>query len=211
MSLPTEIGPVSDAFARRYGQQGESLLTLASDLFPVVNMGDGEQPAELMALTRQQRFSGAVFSTPAAGQFAVCALLNPIVDPAAPSVTVAVVERIMLHTTAVAGGFVSVHAQNPGAVSIPGSIAGVPWDNRYTAGQTSMSAIGTNSLPASITARRMMQMRLSSLTHLEVSFGKGIVVMPGTNLVVCGQTADMVLNTSFFWRERVLTTWELRL
>lgn len=86
MSHPTEIGPENEALNRRYGDQGQGIVTLATDLFPTVDMG--RMPFDMEFLRGSHIVSTSVQSPGALpGSFPFVQIRNPTNSGAILTVT----------------------------------------------------------------------------------------------------------------------------
>lgn len=197
MNFLTTAGGISEALKRRYGISDERpVLTLATDLFPTINVQDGAIPD--LAFVAGVRIAGAAgYTAASAGEYSGVYLRNP---------TGSGVIATLRHVFTANIVNVKLYYDDPGTV---GSALGVGslgiLDTRS----------GTSGTVHQLTA---CQVRLfATATPGGVGVGQfpanvradlPIVLVPGTAVSFFHPTANTANGTYLCWQERTLQKWE---
>lgn len=202
MNEPTEFGRYNDALSRRYGVQGAPVGTLASDLFPIVQMSDELMDADTFSLTGGLRYAMTRENPATAAQFSLVVLQNPV-----GSNVLAVLEAVVAMNQTQA--FLTLIFGVPTLIN---ASRGSPLDLRCEATQASALFMGqfTNAVlptPAAIISAIVTPAgETQDLTRFVP-----IVIPPGRSVAVSSGNVNQAMRMSARWRERRMGTWEAKL
>lgn len=205
MNELTEGGPLSLAVARRYGVPGEpqsAVSTLATDLFPMVQMSDEQMDVELHFLAGSKLAGQRRVIVSSVAQFAHVALLNP----ADSGVLIVPIQFTASSPTAMT---LQVQVAPQNTQTVLSLIQGTPLDARWAVGTTPELATGqmgtrdSGTIPGTLVQVYRLEISVDRIFTL-----KGLVLGPGDRVFLVGGTANTSLDVSIIWRERRIGSWE---
>jgi len=196
MNEPTTIGGINELLRRRFGVPGQSgpVLSIASDLFPVLHVGDRFMDADLARLAGTYLCEGARSDAALAANNSSVQLYNP-----ASSGVVAVLEYVGV--TLGAGGLIDFYYLGAPFVS-DATAQGFTRDLNQN--RRSVLTLGDRSYVPGVSPVA----QLSGTAALQEVPLTPIVIPPGTGIQVTANTVNVLCRALFRWRERALQSWE---
>lgn len=204
MNELTEAGPLNEALARRWGIQGRSVHTMASDLFPVVSIDDERMDAALLLFAGVHLCSG--FSNdPAAG-----ATFTSHVMLQNPFNSGVVATMMALDILVDAGGSDVLICANRGIVTAPDSSAkGFVRDARRGLGiSIGRSALDVSNISADGATVGESILIIQAPPDTFVQYPWRFVLPPGSQVVVRPADLNTAIRCNFHWLERRQGRWE---
>lgn len=198
MNEPTTIGSLNEALRRRYGVPGQSgpIITLASDLFPVVDLGDTTiDPSIAVYAGLKLCFGGAVDAADAALVSQV-GIRNPLGSGVLAIVTDS-------HVGVGASGTINIVRFDTTPFDV--ETTGFTRDLRLSRG-----ACLTGPRTAAPAATPLGVYRAGS-SGIEMRTGFPLILPPGKGIRWEGGGVNNSLSATFAWVERRLESWELAL
>lgn len=197
MNEPTTVGPLNEILRRRYGVPGQvgPILTLASDLFPFVNLSDDAIAPDIATYAGQKLCIGGATDV---GDVANSSQVQ-IRNPAGSGVLVVVNRAFVRPSTAMIVQLVQF-----GTTAADAETQGFLRDTRSSGRAAAVTGPRTASAAASPIAQFAM-----GTDGLEMWTPFPFVLQPGQGLRFEGVTNNVALTVSWNWRERRLESWEL--
>lgn len=196
MNEPTTIGGINELLRRRFGVPGQSgpVLSIASDLFPVLHVGDRFMDADLARLAGTYLCEGARTDVAAAANNSSVQLYNPT-----GSGVVGVLEYVGV--TLGAGGLIDLFYLGAPFVS---DATALGYTRDLSQNRRTVLTLGDRTYVPGVTPVAQIS-GTGSLQEIPLT---PIVVPPGTGIQVTANPVNNLIRGLFRWRERALQSWE---
>lgn len=199
MNEPTTIGTLNESLRRRYGIVGQQgpIFTLASDLFPIVNVSDSGIDPELAIYAGQKLGIASATDVAEAGVASGVQFRNP-----EGSGVLAVITSIQARLNSSGTGVTVVLV---GTTPADAEAAGFLRDSRFGTSARATCVVG----PRTIALATGIYSVLTGTVELQAVAATPLVVAPGTGILVQAAAVNVSISVGMLWRERKLETWEL--
>lgn len=197
MNEPTTVGPLNEVLRRRYGVPGQvgPILTIASDLFPSVDVSDDGIAPELAVYAGVKLCIGGAFDAADAALSSMVQIRNPT-----GSGVLAVVDRA--HVAPGSSGQIQLVFFGTTAADV--ETQGFLRDTRAVGRAAALTGPRT----AAAAGSQIAVYTIAS-TGQDLLTGFPIVLQPGQGIRFERTTINISLTVTFTWRERRLESWEL--
>lgn len=197
--LTTGAG-ISEALKRRYGIVDERpVQTLATDLFPMVNVQDGVIPD--LAFVGGVRICAAFgLGAATAAEYSGVVLRNPT-----GSGCIAVVRQITLNSAQ--AGVIRLNFDDPGTVGTLLGVGAVAIIDTRSGSSSTVHQLPSLEFRTHHTATPV-GVGIAQTLVTSVVDGLPMILMPGTAIWVFGGTLNTNHGVSIVWQERNLNAWE---
>lgn len=192
------VGRYNKALTKLFSIKGSSPAPqCSSEIAAIIELE--QPPVENRFLLSWDRFGTAVTQAAVAGQLSTVKLRNPV-----GSNVIAIFEKICFSTGAIDTVDVQMGTtQTDGAIIVP-VIANNNFDSR--SGRPSSLIFSASGAAAPVSQQTVWRATVLASTNVEVINGKNqeITLNPGKTIQVVMSTANLSINVSWFWRERLL-------